>query len=164
MSSRLSGSPGEVINLDVSLYKNGAPFTPYAIRRIDIYQDSVAESNLVAQVIIPDPDESDYPSPIEELAGTGNYRLPFVVPSTFSAPRAYFDVWRFIEEDPGSDGDLDDEDEWEALCGRFWLQPSGFKLDDGLETIDLGFEPLTLKFWQPEVKPLQSWFNATTTL
>jgi len=156
MQTRTNGRVGQVSNLDVTFYRNGIPTDPYAIRRIDIYVGSVKASNLVAQVILPDPDNSEYPDPLQTIStDPGFFRLPFSVPEDFVTNRMYFDVWRFLADDPGTDGDLDDEDLWLSKCNKFWVFPDGFHVDDGLLTLRLAFEPLDFQFKKGEVRTLE---------
>lgn len=153
---RISGKIGDVIGLNVTFYKNGSPQLPFALRRIDIFKDSLAASNKVAEIIIPYPTDASYPSPIEfgdansdGNITTGEVILYWDVPLDLT-PGLYFDVWYFIPTDPGSDGNLDDETIWQKCCNKFWLYEGGFYCSDNLESIQFAFEPLSVRFRKPE--------------
>jgi hypothetical protein len=151
--TRLSGVIGSVVTLDVSFYKNGVLTDPWAIRQIDIYKSSTTEQNRELTILVPEPASSDYPYPVVKDS-TGMFHLDLTVPSDF-AQDAYFDMWRFIAEDPGTDADLTDEDLWLSKCNRFWLYENSWYVDDGLETIRFAFEPLDIKFKQPEKRYIE---------
>lgn len=158
---RISGRIGEEIDLNVTFFKNGAPELPYAIRRVDIFKDSIRDENLVAQILIPEPDDSNYPSPIifgdansDGTVTSGELILRFDVPEDFT-PGVYFDVWNFITTDPGTDADLDDETIWKQCCNKFWLYENGFSCWDGLEILEFAFEQLKMVFAQPS----SQWFE-----
>lgn len=151
---RISGRTGGTIALNVTFYRNGVPTDPYAIRRIDIYNNSEKPENLVAQAVISDPTDSAYPYPLEHPS-TGVYTFLFDVPADFEAPGAYVDVWRFIGSDPGTGGDITDETTWIAQCNKFWVFPDGFYLDDGLVIPRFAFEALDKTFKKPEVRTLE---------
>lgn len=158
---RISSHTGGIVDLNVTFYRNGVPTDPYAIRRVDIYVGSQKPENLVAQVVIPDPSDLSYPSPIERtLDGSGDalpgvFTLPFSIPTTFDAPSVYLDVWHFVGTDPGTDGDLDDETAWLSQCNKFWVFADGFYADDGLVVPRFAFEALDKAFRKPEVRTLE---------
>lgn len=101
----------------------------------------------------------------------GQYTLLWSIPSDLVVPDVYLDVWSFIPTNPcdmaefaaqcDTDNcypDLTDaalEDLVLTICNRFWVYPDDWGANDGLETIQLGFEPLTQKFRQPESRPLE---------
>lgn len=155
--SRLNGRIGSVVNLDVTFFKNGVPADPFAIRRIDIFEGSVKEENIVAQVLLPDPDDANYPLPLQTVSTSpGFFSLPFSIPLDFAANEVYFDVWKFIGPDPGTDGiDLTDETLWLEQCNKFFVFPEAFFLDDGLTTVRLGFEPLDNRLRKGEVRTIE---------
>lgn len=162
--NRLSGRVGNIVNLDATFFHGGEAEDPYAIRRIDIYQGSVTDENLQAQVLIPPPDDPLYPTPLIRITdGTegdvlpGQFILPFLIPDDFASPDIYFDVWRFIGNDPDVTVGGDDEDEstWIAQCNNFWIYPDSWHVDDGLVTIRLGFEALDKHFRKPEIRNLE---------
>ena len=161
--NRLSGRVGNIVNLDVTFYHNGVPEDPFAIRRIDIYQGSVKDENLVQQILMPLPDDPAYPFPVEQEEDSsgavmvGQYRLPYEIPTDFTAPEIYFDVWRFIGETGDVTLSVEEEDEslWISQCNRFWVYPDGWYVDDELVNIRLGFEALDKHFRKPEVKSLE---------
>jgi hypothetical protein len=161
--NRISGRVGNIVNLDTVFYHNGVPEDPYAIRRIDIYKTAVKDENLEAQVIIPPPDDPNYPVPIERMTAAdgsilaGHFSLPFEVPTDFVAPEIYFDVWRFLGSDPGGTIGVDEDDEslWISQCNRFWVYPDGWYIDDELVTIRIGFEALDKHFRKPEIRNLE---------
>lgn len=155
---RISGKIGDIITLNVTFYKNGTPQVPFAIRRIDIYKDSLSAANKVAEIPIPLPSESLYPAPIEYgdansdgTITTGELVLNWDVPLDLT-PGLYFDVWYFIPNDPGTGADLDDETIWQKCCHKFWLYEGGFYCTDNLESIKFGYEALDIKFRKPEVR------------
>lgn len=151
---RISARTGQPVGLNVTISRNGVPTTPYALRRIDIYYQSVTEENLVSQIIFGDPDSTDYPLPAT-ISGDGLITVEFQVPTTFQEG-IYFDVWRFIgSESTASDFDLDDEDEWISQCNQFWVFPDGWYLDDGLITPRFGFEPLNNRFTKGSITNLE---------
>lgn len=192
---RVSARTGGIVNLNVTFYRDGVPFDPFRIRHIDIYEGSEKPENLVAQIPI-NPD-TGYPSPLLRVddanptgaCGTaptvgnpkpGMYILPFLVPTTFRAPQAYVDVWRFladdpapgslgtepaeIEEDENDDDDIDDDDDhldpevpanWQSVSNKFFVFPDGVFADDGLVVPRLGFEALDKLFKKPEIRTLE---------
>lgn len=158
---RISAHTGGTVDLKVTFYRNGVPVDPYAIRRIDIYEGSEKPENLVAQIPIVDPTDPDYPSPlIRTLQGTGSpepgvFTLEYTIPSTFNAPSAYLDVWRFVGSDPGTGGDLDDETAWLSQCNKFWVFQDGYYLDDGLVVPRFAFEAMDKAFRKPEIRTLE---------
>lgn len=115
----------------------------------------------------------------------GEYILPFFVPTTFKAPQAYMDVWRFIsdgcdgsnlgtepaeinesEVDFDADGDdndddaIDDDDpeipeNWSSVSNKFFVFPDGVFADDGLVVPRIGFEALDKIFKKPEIRTLE---------
>jgi len=160
--NRISGRVNNIVNLDTIFYHNGVAEDPYAIRRIDIYKGSVKDENLEAQVIMPPPDDPTYPYPVVRVAEggedlDGHFSLPFLVPSDFTAPEIYFDVWRFLGSDPGGTIGVDEDDEtlWISQCNRFWVYPDGWYIDDELVTIRLGFEAIDKHFRKPEIRNLE---------
>lgn len=165
---RISGRRGQTLNLDVSFYRNGVLTDPYAIRKIEIYQTSVAPHNLITTIPFVDPDDSLYPSPAVK-EDTGLYYYPYDVPSDAEVPDVYFDLWYYYADNPcdgsgtgtsGTEGDcdLDDDTLEESLlfcCHRFWVYPDGWACLDDLSVIEFGFEPLSIHFNKPETRPLQ---------
>lgn len=174
---RISARKGQLVDLNVDFLRNGELTDPYAIRYIEIYKSQVLPHNLVATIPIVDPVDINYPSPLcmdmndaytgqcgTEYNGSqpiaGKYHLPFTVPTDFSAPDIYFDVWYYYPEDPcnGQTCDLDSDEVVNSLqkcCNRFWLYPDGWFCNDGLQTVRFGFEPLDNRFHYPEVRPLE---------
>lgn len=185
---RISARTGGVVNLNVTFYRDGVPFDPCLIRHIDIYEGSEKPENLVATIPI-DPG-TGYPSPLLRVydlnptgaCGTapdpngtplvGQYILPFLVPTTFRAPQAYIDVWRFIADDCGSvdigtepippvDQDPcdrfspDTPDNWLSVSNKFFVFQDGIFGDDGLVVPRLGFEALDKIFKKPEIRTLE---------
>lgn len=181
---RTSARTGGVVDLNVTFYRDGVPTDPFKIRHIDIYEGSEKPENLVAQIPI-DP-ASGYPSPlIQETDSTGTpipgfFILPFTVPTTFRAPQAYVDVWRFLADDPGSvglgtepaeideidddDDDIDEDDSelepeiplnWSSVSNKFFVFQDSFYGDDGLVVPRLGFEAMDKLFRKPEVRTLE---------
>lgn len=75
----------------------------------------------------------------------------------------YFDVWNFVGTycDPCSGTDAaisdlcDNEDLVTSQCNKFFVNDSGWYVDDGLKNIRLGFEPLDKRFQQPEKRYLE---------
>lgn len=160
--TRLNARVGQIVTLDATFYSNGIPTDPYAIRRIDIYADSVKEENLLAQVPISDPTDTNYPSPLTQVEDCpGYYQLAFEVPCDFPTCKMYFDVWRFIGEEDGcvigsgSELDLDDETKWQSEPNQFWVFAESYYLDDGLVTPRFGFEPLDFKLRKGEVRTIE---------
>lgn len=108
----------------------------------------------------------------------GKYHLPFLIPSDFKAPEVYIDVWYFYPRNPcigdqypaecppvntvisGTNPPCDCtdpqyEDQLVTCCHRFWVYPDSWLCNDGLQTINFGFESLNVRFNSPEVKPLE---------
>lgn len=157
---RISGRVGQTLVLDNTFYHNGAAAEPYAVRRIEIYKSSVRDENLVTVIPIADPQSTSYPEPLERITDRPGYlRLLWAVPVNLSAPAAYFDKWVFISEDvygsSGSEVDPDDPSIQQEKCSRFWLYPDQWFVDDGLETVRFGFEPLDSKFSKGERRMLE---------
>jgi len=174
---RVSGRLGNVIDLNTTFYRNGVPFDPYAIRKVEVYRSAVQAENLVATFNVDSPLNETYPYPLSrEFAGSdvipGVFHLYWEVPKTdILVPDIFFDVWYYLTDDPGAevgiteDGGtvaditggsiLEDESLWLNSCKRFWLYPDGVYIDDELSTIRLGFEPLDVKFQSPEIRNLE---------
>ncbi len=150
---RVSGRTGSVVRLDVSFFQGGVLADPFAIRRIDIYRGSTSPENLVATIPVPDPASTDYPYPIVR-SGAGEYYVDFEIPDDF-VPDGYFDVWSFIPEEPDTAFDVDDEEFWMSKCNRFWVYENSWYVDDGLETLRFDFDPLDIRFRQPEKRILE---------
>jgi len=152
---RISGQVGSPIDLNVTFYRNGVAADPFAIRRIDIYAQSVVEENLVAQVIIPEPDETGYPLPLTS-SGPGEFNLEFDVPCDFEDGIVYLDVWRFIGIDCDVTGlDLDDEDVWQESCHRFYIFSDSCFVDDMLIIPRFDFEPLDFRVRKEEIRTIE---------
>jgi hypothetical protein len=163
---RVSGRLGSQLDLNITFYKNGVPADPFAIRLVQIYKSSVQQENLIAEFPILDPDETGYPSPLTREYDANNnikpgvFHLIWDVPTQgIPTPDIFFDVWSYIPEEPDSASDLDavldDETRWQRCCNEFWLLPDGFYCDSGLTNIRFGFEPIDVKFNQPEVRTLE---------
>ena len=200
---RISGRTCGVVDLNVTFYKNGVPFDPPCIRHVDIYEGCEKPENLVASIPIdlgptyPSPiirvvQDTINPNPTG-ICGTspvgpcgtdpmpappvtfkaGQYILPFFVPSTFRAPQAYVDVWRFVDSCDGSGCGTDPGTEpvsppdpcdrfsptipanWQSVSNKFFVFPDGVFADDGLVVPRLGFEALDKIFKKPEVRTLE---------
>lgn len=153
--TRLSGRSGQPIELNVSFRRNGIAEDPYAIRRVDIYKQSVEDANLVGQILFPTPDTSDYPAPAVSTSA-GIYTLEFDIPSDYD-DGIYFDVWRFIGTTPDNltGYDYTDEDLWLSQCNKFWVFKDCWFLDDGLVTPRIAFEPLDSRFRKGEIRTLE---------
>lgn len=175
---RVSGRLGNVIDLNITFYRNGVATDPYAVRKVSIYRSAVQAENLVAEFPVISPLNTTYPNPLSReldssgVASPGVFHLYWDVPATgIPVPDIFFDVWHFLADDPGAlpgvtetggtVGDvtggsiLDDETLWQSCCERFWLYDDGFFCDSGLETIRLGFEAIDMKYQQPEVRTLE---------
>jgi hypothetical protein len=165
---RVAGRLGDQIDLNVTFYKNGQPADPYAIRKVEVYKSAVQPENLLAEFPVVEPSDSNYPAPIDREQDSqgdprpGVYHLYWDVPSSgIPVPDIFFDVWHFIPNDPvgtGSEGteDLDDESLWQSCCNTFWLvNEDTFYCDDELYNVRFGFEPLDIKFQQPEIRTLE---------
>ena len=165
---RISGRLGNQIDLNATFIINGVPADPFAVRRISIYKTAVTEENLVAQIPIPTPCETSYPSPlVREYTGSsmspGIFHLYWDVPSSdIDVPNIFFDVWEYMTTETTSSGTdpcdpsiIDNEELWQRQCNEFWLYPDGTYIDSGLETIRLGFEAMDSKFNQPEKRTLE---------
>lgn len=181
---RISARLGNVVDLNVSFFKGGVLADPYAIRKVEIYRSEIAPHNLVATIPVVDVASNVYPSPVsreyvntttgdcgtEPTASTeavvGKYHLLYSIPTDFSSPNVYFDLWYYYAENPcgelGTDNvtdcDIDDADYADFLlkcCHRFWVYPNQWFCDDGLQTVNFGFEPLNNKFNSPEKRYLE---------
>lgn len=150
---RVSGRVGEIVALNMNFYHNRVLSSPFAIRRIDIFRASLKPEDLVAQVVFPSPVETAYPAPGIEI-NPGMFEVNFAVPETFVPNDAYFDVWYFIGEDPGTAG-FDNENLWNFQTGQFWLFDDVWVSDDELLSKRLGFEPLDKKFKRGEIRNLE---------
>lgn len=137
----------------MNFYHNRVLESPYAIRRIDIYRASLRPSDLVAQIIFPEPDGTGYPDPAVELA-TGIFEVQFAAPDNLVPDDAYYDVWHYIGNDPGT-ADLDNINLWDSQVGQFWLFDDTWIADDDLLTKRIGFEPLDKKFRRGEIRNLE---------
>lgn len=177
---RISARQGQPVKLDVTFYRGGVPTDPYAIRKVEIYKTQVLPHNLVATIPLVDPEDTLYPAPVAQAAvlsetgdcGTepvgpttpipGKYELIYDVPAEFEAPDVYFDLWHYYPVNPCESGtdpcDYEDPENLAKVlkcCNRFWLYPDEWFCSDGLQTVNFGFEPLSQKFNQPEVRPLE---------
>lgn len=171
---RLSGKTGQPVGLNVTFRRNGIAEDPWALRRIDIYKQSVRDDNLCAQILFGAPNLTGYPSPAISN-GPGDYVVEFQVPANFEEG-IYFDVWRFIGSEPDCADlqidpevvpanpyqistdctiDLDDENLWISQCNKFWVFKDCWYLDDGLLTPRFAFEPLDKRFRKGEVRNLE---------
>lgn len=152
---RISARTGQLVDLNVTISRSGVPTTPFALRRIDIYYQAVSDDNLVAQILFSEPDQTGYPSPAT-ITNPGEFSVEFLVPTSFEEG-IYFDVWRFIGDEPEdlSDFDFDNEDNWISQCNKFWVFPDKWFLDDGLITPRFGFEPLDNRFTKGAVANLE---------
>lgn len=137
----------------MTILRNGAPESPYALRRIDIYRGSPRPGQLVASVIFPDPADTSYPSPAEEV-GPGQFHVPFLIPDDFVPGEIYLDVWHFLGDDPGTEGP-DDESLWMSQSGMFWVYDDVWISDDELHTKKLTFEPLDKKLRRGEIRTIE---------
>ena len=153
--NRLSARAGQPVNLNAMVTRNGIPSDPYALRRIDIYFQSVAEENLQAQILFGLPGSTGYPLPAV-ITSTGEFNVEFIVPTSFQQG-IYFDVWRFVGDEPEdvSTFDFDDEDEWISQCNKLWVFPDGWYLDDGLITPRFAMEPLDNRFSKGTIANLE---------
>lgn len=154
---RISAHTGQSVGLNVTFSRNGVASDPFALRRVDIYHQSVKDDNLVAQIAFNTPDVTGYPAPaIPDPARPGVFTTVFQIPDTFKEG-IYFDVWRFIGSTPEnlSDFDFDNEDFWLSQCNKFWVFQDGWFLDDGLITPRFAFEPLDKRFRKGEVRNLE---------
>jgi len=180
---RISARRGQVVDLNIDFLRNGQLTDPYAIRYVEIYKSQVLPHNLVVTLPVVDLNDTLYPAPAcretedsspgeccteptaPTIAITGKYHLPFAVPSNFSVPDVYFDVWYYFADNPCGDlgtgpteCDIDDpiyQDKLLRCCNRFWIYPEEWFCDNGLQTLRFGFEPLDQRFHQPELRPLE---------
>lgn len=180
---RISARSGQVVDLNVDFLRNGVLTDPFAIRFIEIYKTSIAPHNLLATIPLALPEDPLYPAPVcqemvEPATGeccteptassipvVGKYHLPYSVPTDFPVPDVFFDLWHYFPDDPcgqlGTAGTVCDIDDAQydvfllKCCHRFWIYPDEWFCNDGLQTINFGFEPLTQKFHTPEKKPLE---------
>jgi len=150
---RIAGRLGQVVNLNMNFYHNGKLTSPFAIRKIDIFRDSLRPGNLVASIPFVDPTDPTYPFPAVEV-GPVEFQVFFDAPSNFVPCDIYFDVWSFVGSDPGSAG-FDDESLWIAQSGMFWLYDDVWIADDELQTKRLGFEPLDKKLKRGEIRTIE---------
>ena len=153
--SRLSARTNSPVNLNVSFRRGGQLADPYALRRIDIYHQSVKDENLVGMIVFGLPDSTGYPLPATNPS-VGEYSVEFEIPSDYEEG-VYFDVWRFVGSEPDdlSTFDFDDESLWISQCNKFWVFADCWFLDDGLVTPRFGFEPLDSRFSKGEVRNLE---------
>ncbi len=166
---RIATRKGQQADLNVDFYNNGQLADPYAIRNIKIYKTLVAPHNLVTTIPVVDPDSVTlaYPAPIcREMVTTdtyavGKYHLLFTVPEDYAAPDVYYDVWEYYPTNPCTTTDPCDlsssayASQLQSQCHRFYVYPNEWFTSDDLQTIRFGFEPLDVKFNQPEIRPLE---------
>lgn len=180
---RISARRGQTVDLNINFLRNGQLTDPYAIRYIEIYKSQVLPHNLVVTLPIVDINDPLYPAPVcheteeatpgeccteptEPTVGiAGKYHLPFAIPSDFSVPDVYFDVWYYFADNPCGDlgtnpteCDIDDpiySDRLLKCCNRFWIYPEEWFCENGLQTLRFGFEPLDQRFHQPELRTLE---------
>jgi hypothetical protein len=178
-SPRISARRGGTVDLNVDFFLNGVLTDPFAIRYVEIYKTQVLPHNLVTTIPIVDPSESNYPTPLcrdyvdengaevdEDDSGAtlveGRFHLPYGVPEDASVPDIYFDVWYYLPSNVVTGGTAPTEDELDdfdssllSTCNRFWVYPEDWFVSDRLQTVNFGFEPLTQRFNQPELRPLE---------
>lgn len=181
---RIAARRGQLVDLNVEFIHNGILADPYAIRHIEIYKSQVLPHNLVATIPVADPCSELYPAPVcreyeqsitgacgtvpsnDQVALPGRYHLLYDIPADFAVPDVYFDVWYYFPTNPcGSLGtdltaccDIDDpryESQLLKCCHRFWIYSDDWFCDDKLQTVRFGFEPIDIKFYSPEVRPLE---------
>ena len=154
---RISGRLGQYVDLNVQFLNSGVPTEPYQITKIEIYRSEVLVSNKVATIDISDKNSTEYPEPLcpsTEIAG--EYHYPFLIPSDFTAPDVYFDVWIYNPTDGGTDIGTDlNIGSSLSCCHRFWVFPDGWFCNDKLQTVRFGFEPIDQQFYQPELRTLE---------
>jgi len=152
---RISARTDNPVGLNVTIRRNGIATDPFALRRIDVYFQSVKDDNLVAQIVFGLPGSTGYPSPAI-VSDIGQFVVEFQVPKTFKEG-IYFDVWRFVGTEPDSLSgfDFDDESLWISQCNKFFVFADGWYLDDGLITPRFAFEPLDSRFRKGEVRNLE---------
>lgn len=139
------------------------PDTPEYQIAIDTYLKPVQNPNY--------PTEGNCGTEIEPqyIPGAYDYELCLSKP-TFTCG-AYFDVWCFIGDEieiRDADGnctispteatasvDWDNEDYWTCICNQFWVKDNAWVIDSNLTNIRLGFEPLDIRFSQPEKRYLE---------
>lgn len=153
--SRISARTGQPVGLNATVTRNGVPQNPHALRRIDIYYQAVKDENLVAQILFGLPDSTGYPSPAT-ISEPGQFNVEFLVPEDFNEG-VYFDVWRFVGDEPTNPTtfDYDDESLWISQCNKFWVFADCWYLDDGLITPRIGFEPIDRDFTKGTVANLE---------
>ena len=154
---RISAKTGQPVGLNVMFRQGGTPRDPFALRRIDIYHQSVKEENLVAQILFSEPSVTGYPAPaVPDISVAGAFIVEFQIPDTFKEG-IYFDVWRFVGSEPASLSgfDFNDESFWISQCNKFWVFQDCWFLDDGLITPRFAFEPLDSRFRKGEVRNLE---------
>lgn len=167
---RIAGRLNNTIDLNVSFFNGGQASDPFAIIKIDIYKESVKTENLVETIVLPDPADDAYPSPlVREEDSDGNilpgvFHLLWEVPANIEAPNIYFDVWRFVGNDPTPSGtggtditgsELSDDSYWTSQCNRFWLYPESYSADDNLIIPRFAFEPLDTRLRKPEKRTIE---------
>lgn len=165
--NRVSARLGEVVDLNVTFYHAGAPTDPQYIEKVEIYKTQVLPQNLVATFNTPPENNPNYPSPIireyvqseagqcgtepvtSQVALPGRYHLVYVVPDSFQAPDVYIDLWYYYTQP------LTTSSKPLRSCNRFWVYPNEWFVQDGLQSVNFGFEPLNQKYYTPEIKPLE---------
>lgn len=174
---RISAQIGSPVDLNVIFLRNGVPTDPFAIRRIDIFASAARDENLVAQIILPEPTDPSYPSPLvrpllvddtieveddcpDETAATaaaGHFSLIFDIPCDFEDGIIYHDVWYFIPVDCGEPTgfDFDDESLWQSQCNRFFVFSDGCFVDDQLIIPRFAFEPLDFRLRKGEIRTIE---------
>jgi len=151
---RISAHSGGSVGLNVTFRRNGVGQDPFALRRIDIFKNSVSDDNLVAQILFGEPNDTGYPAPATpDPTQPGSFVVEFMIPEDFDEG-VYFDVWRFLGSDPGT-VDLDDESLWLSQCNKFFVFQDGWFLDDGTLTARFAFEPLDKRFRKGEIRNLE---------
>lgn len=180
---RISGRRGQQVDLNVTFYNNGVPTNPYAIYKIEIYKSKYTPGNLIASIPVVSPSNVLYPAPVDreyvqttagncgteptntEEAVPGKYHYYYDIPNDLDVPDTFFDVWYYYPDNPCTNegtsevtGECDitlHETELLKCCKRFIVYPDEWLCDDGLQTINFGFEPLNLHYQHPEIKPLE---------
>lgn len=114
---RISARRGNTVQLDTRFLRGGIPTAPYALRKVEIYKTQILPSNLTASIVVVNPWEHNYPSPVEYIRGhthdgpcgtegeegviiPGEYRLLLDIPPDAAVPDVYFDVWSYIPTNP----------------------------------------------------------------
>jgi hypothetical protein len=163
----------------IEIYK--CSVAPHNLQSVIILPEPTAENYplpICQEKLVVNLDECSTGGDTTETPVVGKYHLPFLVPHDFKSPEVYLDVWYYHPINPChidlypaqcppdldlvefTDGGCDHTDPvfdgyLKTCCHRFWVYPDSWMCDDGLQTVEFGYEPKSVRFNYPERRNLE---------